>query len=143
MLRFGNPSRTLSLGLALATLALYTGCIIVSPAEEAALHGTWELTTDQSTDLTQTLLTFDTKGQLTSVSYTAAGVTVTNDNIAGTSHVSGNNVTISTTFGLNSLNFIGIFNADKTVITGEGGTSATLGGITISVDNGPVTLTKL
>jgi hypothetical protein len=143
MLRFGNLSRTLSLGIALATLTLYSGCFVVSPSPEYALYGTWELTNDQSTDLTQTLLTFDTKGQLTSVSYTALGVTVTNDNITGTSNVSGNNVTISTTFGANSLNFVGVFNADKTVATGEGGTSATLGGFTISVDNGPVTLTKL
>ena len=143
MLRFGYLSRTMSLGLALATLALFTGCIIINSIEEAALHGTWELTNDQSTDLTQTLLTFDTKGQLTSVSYTIAGVTITNDAITGTSHVSGANVTITSTFLTNSLNFIGTFNADKTVITGDAGTSATLGGITISVDNGPVTLTKL
>lgn len=143
MLRFGNLSRTLSLGLALTTLALYSGCIVVSPSEEAALRGTWELTNDQSTDLTQTRLVFDAEGLLTSVSYTALGVTVANDNITGTSNVSGNNVTISTTFGTNSLNFVGTFNAAKTVITGQGGTSATLGGITISIDNGPVTLTKL
>ena len=141
MLRFGTLSRTLSLGLALATLALYSGCISVT-SPEAVLHGTWKLTTDQTTDLTETLLTFDTNGQLTSLSYTAAGVTATNDSITGTSRVDGDNVTITTAFGANSVNFNGTFNAAKTVITGEGDTSATLGGITISVVNGPVTLTK-
>jgi hypothetical protein len=142
MSRYCTLPRTLSLGVALAALAFFSGCIVVIPPEESELHGTWELTTEQSTDLTQTLLTFDDRGRLTSASYTIAGVTVTDDAISGTSRVDGNNVTITYTFAGNSVSFTGTFNADKTVITGEAGTEIRLGGITISIDNGAVTLTK-
>ena len=141
MLRINHLSRIVPLGLALTTLALYTGCIII-PSEASELQGTWALTTAQSTNLGQTLLTFNEEGALTSVSYTIAGVTITDHAVTASSHVTGNNVTITASFAGNSINFVGTFNADKTVITGDAGTTITIGGITISIDNGAVTLTK-
>lgn len=131
--------------LVLVALASAPGCITITPVPppEAVLAGTWKLTTAQSTDLVQTLFTFDARGQLDQVSYKVGGnVTITNNAVLAKTSVDGENVTIISAFVGNSIIFNGTLNADQTVITGTTGTEIKLGGITISIDNGAMTLTR-
>jgi hypothetical protein len=140
-----NLSRSLRLVLPLTALLLSAGCFVINPTPtpESALAGTWKLTTAQSTELTQTFLTFDAAGLLIRVTYKiGTNTTIANDNVTAISKVDGDNVTIVSTFGGNTVTFNGTFNADKTVIEGTQGTEIKINGVTISIDNGAVTLTK-
>ncbi len=95
-----------------ATLAvLSAGCTPVPPAT-AVLAGTWKLTTPSDvTNLTELLLTFDSNGNLSNVTYKIGDkATITSPTPTATTAVAGQNVTISATFVGNSLSFSGVLN---------------------------------
>jgi hypothetical protein len=121
---------------------LVAGCPSPTPPPEAILAGTWELTTEETTELEQTLLTFDANGNLDKVVYQIGNITFTDNNPRGSTTVNGQTVTIDATFAGSGQIFNGTLNADNTVITGTSGTVIRFGNLTIDIDNGAVTLTK-
>ena len=131
-------------GLVLAT-ALLGGCPAATTPPEAVLAGTWQLVPSEqfTPPLSDWFLTFDSNGELTKVSYTFAGfATVTWNNPPAATTVNGSSVYISTTQSGNGLTFSGTLNSTNTVATGTLSSNLIVGGITISVNQGPATLTK-
>jgi hypothetical protein len=143
MTRMNRASdRVIFLATAVAGLAALTGCP-PTPPPEAVLEGTWEMTTTESTDLTQLLLTFDAQGDLSRITYQLDGGTIliaTSPTAA--TNVNGDDVSISVTFSSNALVFNGKFNNAKTVITGTTTTYITVGLFVVQINNGPAVLTK-
>ena len=132
-------------GLALTTVLL-TGCPApVPPPAEAVLAGTWRLEPGEqfTPPLSDWFLTFDSNGELTRVTYTFAGfATVTWNNPPAATTVNGSSVYISVSQSGNGLIFSGTLNSSNTVATGTLSSNLVVGGITISVSQGPATLTK-
>ncbi len=123
--------------------ALLGGCPQPAPPPEAVLQGTWLVTVAQNPDLKTLLVTFDENGNVTEVQYKLgdnALITVTSP--TGVATVDGQNVVISATFNDNGLTFNGTLNGDNTVITGNLTTQIVVGGVIVTVNNGPATLTK-
>lgn len=127
-----------------ATGLFLGGCVIeTTPPPESVLAGTWQLTTPTSSTLTQTYLTFDTNGNLSKIVYKiGTSATVTDNSPWGVADVNGKSVTINSQFAGNGLILNGTLNDTNTVIQGTNGTEIRVGSLTITVDNGPVTLTK-
>jgi len=132
--------------LAAGTIVVLCGaCITVdtTPPPEAILAGTWQLTTEQTTELTQTFFTFDSAGQLDKVTYKIGdNATITDNSPRGTVSVSGASVTIDATFAGSGQIINGTLNDENDVITGDSGTVIRFLSIEINVDNGAITLTK-
>jgi len=109
--------------LALVLLPLLSACDIqIVPPPEAVLAGTWRLETSQ-----------DKSG---------SNATVTDNSPHATVSVDGLNVSITSQFAGNGLVINGTLNEAHTVITGQQGTEIHIAGLTISIDQGTVTLTK-
>ncbi len=130
--------------LALVLLPLLSACDIqIVPPPEAVLAGTWRLETSQDTTLTQTYLTFNDYGELSKIVYKiGSNATVTDNSPHATVSVDGLNVSITSQFAGNGLVINGTLNEAHTVITGQQGTEIHIAGLTISIDQGTVTLTK-
>jgi len=129
-------------GILAVGLTTLVGCA-PTPPPEAVLEGTWEMTTTESTDLTQLLLTFDAQGELSRITYQLDGGTIliaTSPTAA--TNVDGDDVSISVTFSSNALVFNGQLNNAKTVITGTTTTYITVGLFVVQINNGPAVLTK-
>ncbi len=143
MIRTNSQAAGLIL-LSMAPLAVFLGgCPQPAPPPEAVLQGTWLVTVAQNPDLKTLLVTFDENGNVTEVQYKLgdnALITVTSP--AGVATVNGQNVVISATFNDNGLTFNGTLNGDNTVITGNLTTQIVVGGVVVTVNNGPATLTK-
>jgi len=137
----------------LATLALLIsmslgGCAPTT-GSKAVLTGTWELTEvhDPNSNLTNVLLTFDSDGELSYLSYDYLGVTTT---VTGTAlifntSVDGSDVTLAGTFGgepHNNLSFDGTLNSDNTVIDGNASFLIYANNTYVYFPSGPATLTK-
>lgn len=143
----GSQWRGMTVVVAALGSLMCGGCppivINVTPPPEAVLEGVWQLTTDESTDVNQTFLTFDATGDLIRVVYQIGDdTTVTDNSPRGTVDVNGKAVTIDSTFAGSGQIIRGTLNEDNTVITGNQGTEVRIGDTLISVDNGTVTLTK-
>ena len=143
-----DRKNSLSMGwrllLVVPLACLPSGCgTAFSPPPEAVLSGTWTLTTPSSVPLTQLLLTFDRNGTLTTIAYKlGADITITTSSVAGTTKVTGKDVSIATAFLGGSLEFNGTLNDADTEITGTLTTQITVGTITVTINGGPGTLTK-
>lgn len=140
--RGGYANLLLSAGLG---LLVGGGCppVDTTPPPEAILAGTWQLMTEQATELNQTFLTFDSSGQLDKVTYKIAdNATITDNSPRGTTTVNGQSVTIDATFAGSGQLMNGTLNDDNTVITGNSGTVVKFLSIEINVDNGAITLTR-
>lgn len=121
------------------------GCpaLDTSPPPEAVLAGAWKLVTSQTTQLTETYLTFDDRGELETITYKIGGnATITNERPQYETEVDGDSVRIESNFFGNGLTFIGTLNAEQTEITGQSGTEFRLGFVTVSIDNGPLSLVR-
>lgn len=128
-------------------LVACTGCpsiiIETDPPPEAVLAGTWQFTTEQDTELTDTFFVFDNRGQLDKVIYKVGdNATVTDNSPRGTVTLSGNTVTISATFAGSGQVINGTLNETQDVIQGNSGTQLRIGSIEVDIDNGAITLTK-
>ncbi len=133
--------------VAVGVMICVPGC---PPTTTSVLEGTWTLTEGAPPDanLTQVLLTFDSTGNLTTVTYVYNNKTVTSTKaeLTSTTTVSGQNVTISSTFGPSgnsSLDFTGTLNSDNTVITGQAKFTLVISSTTtVTFPLGAATLTK-
>jgi hypothetical protein len=142
-------SRTRSPVMAMVVLSfvpfvsLFAGCVSPPPPPEAVLAGTWAVTVENNPDLKLLLLTFDSNGNLQSIEYqVGSNAVITVPAPLGATNVDGNAVTISVSFNNNTLAFNGTLNDTQTVITGDITTLIVVGGLEISINNGPATLTK-
>lgn len=139
----GRAGRVMLLVVSVA--GLLGGCSILFPptSPEAVLAGTWAVTVQNAPDLKQLLITFNSTGNVTSVSYKLGdNATITVPSPVGVAEVNGTSVTISATFNNNGLTFNGTLNSTNTVITGSLTTQIVVGSVVVTVDNGPATLTK-
>lgn len=142
-----REGRTCS-GLLLGVLVgLLGGCDIAlfdpGPPPEGVLEGVWNLTEAEDSSLTSLSLTFDSRGALTKVVYRISdNTTLTDSRPRGDTEVDGQNVTISTTFGLNTLRLTGTFDENQLVITGDLETEVSLGGLSLLTENGTAVLTR-
>ncbi len=127
-----------------ATVLLFTlgGCPL-QPAD-AVLAGTWKLNQSADPTVSDWLLTFDSRGNLTEVAYTVAGVGITWNDPPASVSVDGANVHISATQSGNGLNFYGTLDSatKPTSATGELSAHMVVGNLTVSVPQGPATLVK-
>lgn len=138
----GVRSKMCVLLLALPLLVFLAGCPSLLPT--AVLAGTWAFTVEGAPNLNELLLTFNDTGQVTKVTYQLAGGSEISVNApVGTATVSGKNVTVETTFEGNTLSFNGTLNADDTLVQGMITLHIVVGGVTITVNGGPATMTKL
>ncbi len=123
--------------------SLLSGCGPPPPPPEAVLQGTWAVTVENAPDLKELLVTFDENGNVTEVQYKLGdNATITVASPTGVATVDGSNVIISATFNDNGLTFNGTLNSDNTVITGNLTTQIAIGGLIVTINNGPATLTK-
>jgi hypothetical protein len=108
------------------------------------LAGTWQLTQETNEQLTDFFLTFDNSGNLAQISFTVGDfVTVAAPITSATVSVQGNAVQITTEFIGGNLTLNGTLNETNNVIQGQLTTTITVFGISIIIDNGAATLTKL
>ena len=128
-----------------ASLAGIFGCPDLQPAN-GVMHGTWLLTPSQNANppVTNILLTFDPTGQLTTMSYTVNGTTLTWNDPPPFVAVDGTSVRITATQSGNGLMFDGTLNSATAPTSATGTLSANLvvGNLTVSVPQGTATLTK-
>jgi len=90
------------------------------PVPEAVLAGSWELTTVNPSNLPKTVLTFDSNGNLTNITYTVGGASVSQIPISGSTTVVDSTVTISETLpNGGSISFQGTLNEAGTQATGN------------------------
>jgi len=123
--------------------SLLGGCVPAAPPPEAVLEGTWLVTVEQNPDLQSLLVTFDGSGNVTQVEYKLGdNATITVTNPVGVATVNGQDVILSATFNGNGLTFDGTLNSDNTVINGSLTTQISVGGLLITINNGPATFTK-
>jgi hypothetical protein len=125
-------------------LAGVFGCPGLMPGPESVLEGTWELNQSADPAVTDWLLTFDSRGDLTEVSYEVAGVRKTWTDPPATVSVDGDQVRIAATQSGNGLNFYGVLDSvtDPTIATGSLSANMVVGNLTISVPQGEATLVK-
>ncbi len=138
-----RSSRAIKCALVLAAplVVALPGCPSLLPT--AVVEGTWALTAQNAPNLNELLITFNSTGRVTHVTYQLAGGSVISVNApVGTVTVSGKNVSVNTTFNGNSLTFNGTLNSANTVITGSITTHIVVGAVTVTINNGPATLTK-
>jgi hypothetical protein len=130
-----------------AMLAGVFGCPGLMPRPESVLEGTWELIPGDGFDepLTNCLLTFDSRGEITAVSYEFEGQSTVmwRDPPASVS-VDGDQVHISATQSGNGLNFYGTLNSTTEPTSADGTLSANLviGNFSTSVSQGTATLVR-
>lgn len=131
--------------LVVPLIALLHGCGVTNPPE-AILAGTWSLVPDNTPvpALTTLLLTFDSNGNWTQVQYQiGTSATVTKSISTGDTTVDGSDVTISATIGFgDTISFQGTLDSTNTVITGNITTILNSAGQTVTINNGPATMTK-
>lgn len=142
-----NKPRALVLTISvMALFSLGLSCPGLVPIEPSVLEGTWVVNAEDE-NLTQMRVTFNSAGKLTRVTYQiGTSVTIEETFTRGTSTVAGDDVTIQSTFGplnLNTFRFEGTLNEDQTVISGDLTTEIHFLAITITINNGPATLTRL
>jgi YD repeat-containing protein len=126
------------LGLLILSMS---GCGSLFPPNDGDLEGKWQLITENP-GLGQTYLTFDKAGNLIEVTLTVGIVSITYDDILFTeTSVSGNNVTIESSFGNSTLSFNGTFNDNLTEIDGTLTAKFDLG-VVITINGGPARLIK-
>ena len=124
------------------------GCPVVVPVgPEAVLEGTWELTGSVvAPGVTDFLVTFNSSGEITRLSYTYGVFTIVVDDpsfIYSQSTVDGNDVNITVTWlTVNNLVFDGTLNSAQTQITGTASYRLVVGGITVDVPAGDAQFTK-
>jgi hypothetical protein len=130
--------------LSITVLAIVpAACVKPATPATSVLAGAWKVTTPSSPELTELLITFDSNGNLETVTYQLGNnATVTWQHPLGTTAVDGSDVTISATFNNNGLVFEGTLSSDNTVITGNVTTQITAGNAVVTINNGPATLTK-
>ena len=134
----------MGLGLTLGLNSGCAGCLQPPPPPEAVLAGTWLMTPVPQTvpPVENWRLTFDSDGNLTNITFTIVGVTTTWTNPSGATSVDGDSVYISSTDQGSGLTFTGTLNSDKNVIDGSLTSNIVVGGVTISLSQGPATMTK-
>jgi hypothetical protein len=130
-----------------ALLAGVFGCPGLMPGPESVLEGTWELVPSDGFDapLTNCLLTFDSRGELTEVSYVFENqTTVTWREAPASASVDGDQVHISATQSGNGLNFYGTLNSTTEPTSADGTLSVDLviGSFSTSVSQGAATLVR-
>jgi len=119
------------------------GCLVSTSPGLEVLAGTWELKTEATSDLSQLLLTFDRRGNLTGVTIKISTVTIEPSTVTGSADVNGDQVNIVTGLGLGSyFVFNGILDASRTSIVGTVTLNITLPFISIKIDGGAATLVK-
>jgi hypothetical protein len=128
-------------------LAGIVGCVELSPSPEAVLEGTWEVVPAVSFDpqLAHLYVTFDSKGDLSQVSYTFADLTkVTWNYPPGSVSVDGDQVHLSVTSTGNGLNFFGTLDhaTAPTRADGEVTVNLNIGDVHVSVSQGKASLIK-
>jgi hypothetical protein len=122
---------------------LPAACFNPAPPATAVLAGTWAVTSPSAGQLNQLLLTFDSNGNLQTISYQVSNnATITVPSPVGTTSVDGDNVTITSTFNNNGFVFEGVLNSEKTVINGTVTTQITSGDVVVTINRGAATLTK-
>lgn len=126
-----------------ALLAGVFGCPELQPAE-SVLAGTWELNQSANANVTDWLLTFDSQGDLTQMSYVVDNVLIIWTDPPAAVRVDGDQVHISATQSGNGLNFDGTLDSTEAPTTATGSLSADLviGDLRVSVPQGPATLVK-
>ncbi|MHC4444242.1 MAG: hypothetical protein ACYTF1_25020 [Planctomycetota bacterium] len=121
---------------------LVNGCL--PPPPEAVLAGTWQLTHETDQPLTDFFLTFDSSGNLVKLSFTVGdNITVESPIKSATVSVQGTAVQITTEFMAGNLTFNGTLNETNNIIQGRLTNTITVFGISIIIDNGVATLTRL
>ena len=145
----GSTKPRLVLGTLL--LALLSGCIWVAfpdpePPPEAVLEGTWQIITENESDITELFWLFDANGDLIEIRYkisTPLGeTTVTESNPTQETTVDADHVTIQVGFSNNNFLFEGTFNAAIDRADGQISINYNWFDTTISVDRGPASLVK-
>ena len=146
MLAFNQPR---ALVLTISVMALFSlglNCPGLIPIEPSVLEGTWAVNVADE-DLTLMRVTFNSDGRLTRVIYQiGTSMTIEETFTSGVGTVQGDNVTIRGTFGplnLSTFSFEGTLNEDQTIISGNLTTEIHFLAITITINNGPATLTRL
>lgn len=135
----------MSLGFTLGLNSGCAGCLQPTPPPEAVLSGTWLLVPTPQTNPTinNMDITFDSNGVVTQLSYSLGESTsVTWSNPPNATNVDGSSVYVSITNGGSNVTFSGTLNSENTEATGNVTTNLIIGGITVSLDNGPATMTK-
>ncbi len=132
-----------------ALLVSTTSCCWLENRPTAVLEGTWKLTGDLvSADVTDFLITFNDRGEITALSYKYKNATIeiSAHLINSASTVDGSDVTITATWylvGLNALSFVGQIDSTETVINGTTEFELWVSpGIDVTVPPGAGTLTK-
>ncbi len=127
-----------------ATVLLFAlgGCPL-QPAD-AVLAGTWKLNQSADPTVSDWLLTFDSRGNLTEVAYTVAGVGINWNDPRASVSVNGTDVHISATQSGNGLNFYGTLDSttEPTSATGDLSANMVVGNLTVSIPQGSATLIK-
>jgi hypothetical protein len=139
-----NRSGTLRLAvLAMPLTGLLAGCFTPAPPAAAVLAGTWAVTVENAPDLKELLLTFDSSGNIQTVQYQiGSNAIITVPAPVGATSVENSTVSISVSFNTNTLAFNGTLDDANNVITGSLTTLIAVGDVTVTIDNGPTTLTK-
>jgi len=128
--------------IAVPFVTLLSGCF-PPPPPTSVLEGTWKLTVEGAPDLRDLLLTFDSDGNIQTVQYQIGdNAIITVPAPIGATSVENDTVTISVTFNSNTLAFNGTLNDTNDIITGSLTTLITVGDVTVTIDNGPATMTK-
>jgi len=127
----------------LTVCALCSGCLPWVIGQSSPLEGTWQVNADQPS-LTQMLVTFNSRGRLTKVTYQIGELATVEETLTtGYGEVAGDAVSIQGTFGPSTFEFTGTFDEDRTRIDGRLTTELTLPLLRITIDNGPASLTRL
>jgi hypothetical protein len=131
--------------VAILVLALLPGCVLINPPPEAVLAGTWRLETTGTNLLGETTLTFDSRGRLSSIDITpAGGVQIVRASPLSETNVDDDNVDVNVNLLIiGTLSFSGTLNADNTAATGTLTTNLNLGLVSVVLDSGAATLTKV
>jgi FtsP/CotA-like multicopper oxidase with cupredoxin domain len=121
--------------LALVPLFFAGGC--ASPPPPSVLNGTWELAATPTNPLPETFLIFNNNNQVTEIQFVINGQTISQTALTGSTTVVDSLVTISQTFGANSINFVGTLNSVNDTITGTLATVLNVGGFSITLTSTP------
>ena len=122
---------------------LVSGCVS-PPPPEAVLAGTWQLTQETDEQLTDFFLTFDSSGNLVKLSFTVGdNITVESPITSATVSVQGAAAQITTECMAGDLTFNGTLDETNNIIQGQLTSTITVFGISIIIDNGAATLTRL
>jgi hypothetical protein len=113
------------------------------PSEPSLLEGTWSLTTEVESEFESATLTFDCRGQLTSIDLTLDTGTVVGISPSSTTSVSEGTVSIAILIDQGTINFLGVFDSTNNVINGSLNAVLVIDNVTITLPNSAATLTRL